>query len=203
MDTCVKLSLTHYVICENLGIAHNPIGIYTSIKQSTVTSYFHLFSITPLTSPFYGNVFQSILEQCSNDQNIPLSSFVLIQSSCVTLPWDPLKIYSFIIGQTCLHISQDDDPATLIGFYLPIQEYLPRQHVSNMSAYACKDIQEFVKTEYYGLVSNKYVQDLAFVLDVAFIDGKTNIVFLGMANVFLCCYEWCNKSSQLQSIAGL
>ena len=72
-----------------------------------------------------------------------------------------------------------------------------------MLAHACEDIQELVKTEYSGSVSNKDVQDIAFVLDPAFIDGKTNIVFLGMANAFLCRYEWCNKACQLQTVADL
>jgi len=65
----------------------------------------------------------------------------------------------------------------LIEFYLPIEEYLPRQHVPDMSAHGWKDIAEVVKTEYSDLVSNKDVLDLVFVLDPAFIDGKTNIIF--------------------------
>jgi len=139
----------------------------------------------------------------SHDQNIPLYSFMLIQKSCLLLPWDPLKNYSSIVGQTCSDISQSNDPSTLIEFYLPIQEYLPEQHVPDMSAHACKDIVEVVKTEYSGSVSNKDVLDLVFVLDPAFIDGKTNVVFVGMAFAFLCQYEWCSKSHHLCSIADI
>jgi len=85
-----------------------------------------------------------------------------------------LDKYSNIVGRTCSDISQSNDPATLIEFYLPIQEYLPGQHIPDISAHGCTEV---VKTAYSGLVSNKDVLDLAFVLDPAFIDGKTNIFF--------------------------
>jgi len=81
----------------------------------------------------------------------------------IKLLCDVTMMGSSIVGQTCFDMSQGNDPAALIEFYLPIQEYLPGQHVPNISAHACKDIQELVKTEYSGSVSNKYVKDLAFV----------------------------------------
>jgi len=93
-----------------------------------------------------------------------------------------------------------NDPSTLVEFYLPLQEYLPGHHIPDVSAHACEDIEEIVKTEYIGTVSNQDIVDLAFVLDPTFVDGKTNIVFLGMVNAFICCYVWCAKLKKLQSI---
>jgi len=141
----------------------------------------------------------------SNEQNIPLCSFVLIRSTCATFPWDPLKEFSSIIGRTCSGISNEsNNPATLVDFYLPIQEYLPGIHIPDMSVRACEDIRELIKMEHSGTISNKDVLDLAFVLNPAFIDAKTNIVCLGMANAFICRYEWCSDSSQqLRMIADL
>ncbi len=121
----------------------------------------------------------------------------------MTLPWDPVKQYSSIVGRTCSDISRINNPSTLIEFYLPFQEYLPGHHIPDMSAHACEDIQEIVKTEYSGTVSNQDIVDLAFVLQPTFVDGKTNIVFLGMANAFICRYVWCTRSKKLQSIADL
>jgi len=139
----------------------------------------------------------------SIEQNIPLSSFILIRSTCATLPWDPLNKFSRIIGRTCSDIFQSEDLATLIEYYLPIKEYLPGIHIPDGSAHACDDIQEVVKTKYTGTVSNKDILDLAFILEPAFIEGKTNIVFFGMANAFICRYEWCSDSKQLRSINDL
>jgi len=113
----------------------------------------------------------------SYEQNILFYTFVLIQKSCDTLPWDPIKQFSNIVGRTCSDILQINDPATLIEFFLPLKEHLPEHHIPDMSAQACKDIQELVKTEHSGAVSNQDIVDLAFVLDPTFIDGKTNIVF--------------------------
>jgi len=121
----------------------------------------------------------------------------------VTLPWDPLFKCSIIIGQTRSNVNHNDDPATLVEFYLPIKEYLPAIHIPDISAHACEDIRELVKTEYSGTVSNNDVLDLAFVLDPVFIDAKTNIVFLGMSNAFICRYKWCSITKQLQSIENL
>jgi len=97
----------------------------------------------------------------------------------VTLPWDPLKKFSSIIGQTCSNISErSNNPATVIEFYLPIKEYIPGLHIPDISARACECIPEVVKTEYTGAISNEDILDLAFVMDPAFIDERTNIVFL-------------------------
>jgi len=79
-------------------------------------------------------------------------------------------------------------------FYLPIREYLPGVHIPDMSAHACEDIWEVVKTEYSSAISNKDVVDIVFVLDPVFIHEKTNIVFLGMENAFICRYKWCSNS---------
>jgi len=118
----------------------------------------------------------------------------------MTLPWDPRKQFSSIVGRTCSDVSRMNDPSTLVEFYLPLQEYLPGHHIPDVSAHACEDIEEIVKTEYIGTVSNQDIVDLAFVLDPTFVDGKTNIVFLGMVNVFICRYVWCAKLKKLQSI---
>jgi len=128
----------------------------------------------------------------SYDQNIPLYSFLLIKKSCVTLPWDLIKQFSSIIGQTCLDISWINNPSALVEFYLPLQKYLPGyHHIPHMSAHACKDIQEVVKIKHScGTVSNWDSIDLAFVLGPTFIDGKTNIVFLQMVNEIICHYVW-------------
>jgi len=140
----------------------------------------------------------------STDQNVPLGSFVLIQTTCVTLPWYPSKHFSSVVGRTCSDIVRiNTDPATLIEIYLPMQEYLPGCHTPDMSARACEDIQELVKTEHCATVSNKDIIDLAFVLEPVFIDIKTNIVFLGMTNAFLCRYEWLPASEKLHVIADL
>jgi len=141
----------------------------------------------------------------SNDQNVPFGSFVLIRTSCVTLPWDPSKHFSSIVGRTCSDVlsMNNSDPATLIEIFLPMKEYLPGHHVPDISAGACDDIQELVKTELRAEVINKDVMDLAFVLDPVFIDVKTNIVFLGMTNAFLCRYEWIPVSQKLHVIANI
>jgi len=118
----------------------------------------------------------------------------------MTLPWDPRKQFSSIVGRTCSDVSRMNDPSMLVEFYLPLQEYLPGHHIPDVSAHACEDIEEIVKTEYIGTVSNQDIVDLAFVLDPTFVDGKTNIVFLGMVNVFICRYVWCAKLKKLQSI---
>ena len=115
-------------------------------------------------------------------------------------PWDTSKKFSSIIGRTCSDVFHSDDPAALIEYYLPIQEYIPGIHLPDVSAHACDDIRELVKTKYTGTISNKDVLDLAFILKPAFIEGKTNIVFFGMANAFICRYEWCSISKQLRSI---
>jgi len=72
---------------------------------------------------------------------------------------------------------QNSDPATLVEFFLPMQEYLPGHHVPDIYAHACEDIKELVKTEHSAAISNEDISDLAFVLDPGFIDEKTNIVF--------------------------
>jgi len=89
-----------------------------------------------------------------------------------------------------MDIFQANEPATLIELFVPLQEYLPGHHIPDMSAHACEDIKELVKMEHKAKISNEDVMDLAFVLDPGFIDEKTNIVFWGMKNVFLCQYEW-------------
>jgi len=139
----------------------------------------------------------------SNDQNVPIGSFVLIQRSCKTLPWEPLKQYSSIVGRTCSDIIENNAPATLIEFFLPMQEYLPGHHVPDMYAHACEDIMELVKTEHTATISNEDILDLAFVLDPVFIGEKTNIAFLGMENVFLCRYEWSDASQKMHNIDDL
>jgi len=60
-----------------------------------------------------------------------------------------------------------------------------------------------MKTEYSAAISNKDVLDLVFVLDLAFIDVKTNIIFLGMENAFLCHYKWCSSLKELQHTDNL
>jgi len=139
----------------------------------------------------------------SNEQNVPLGSFVLIRSSCSTLPWDGMRTFSSIVGLTCTDIFQANEPATLIELFVPLQEYLPGHHIPDMSARACENIKELVKTEHKATVSNEDVIDLAFVLDPGFIDKKTNIVFLGMENVFLCRYEWSVACHNICTIENL
>jgi len=139
----------------------------------------------------------------SNEQNVPLGSFVMIGRSCTTLPWDPVKQFSIIVGRTCSDIYYNNNPATVIEFFLPIQEYLPGHHIPDIHAHACEDIMELVKTEQRATISNEDIFDLAFVLDPGFIDEKTNIVFLGMENMFLCHYKWSDASQKMHSIADL
>jgi len=139
----------------------------------------------------------------SSDQNVPIGSFVLIQSSCASLPWHPVKKFSSIVGRTCSDIFRANDPATLIEFFLPIEEYLPGHHIPDMSARACEDIKEVVKTEHKATISNQDIVDLAFVLEPGFVDEKTNIVFLGMENAFLCRYEWSEAAHKMRKIADL
>jgi len=55
-------------------------------------------------------------------------------------PWDTSKKFSSIIGQTCSDVFHCDDPATLIEYYLPIQEYILGIHLPEVSAHACDDI---------------------------------------------------------------
>ncbi len=98
---------------------------------------------------------------------------------------------------------QNHDPATLVEFFLPVQEYLPGHHVPDMYARACEDIKELVKTEHSAAINNEDILDLAFVLDPGFIDEKTNIVFLGMENVFLCRYEWLCASQKMHNFVDL
>jgi len=110
---------------------------------------------------------------------------VLIQSSCSTLPWDPIKQFSSIVGQTCTKIFWFNDPATLIELFAPLQKYLPGHHIPDMSAHVCKDIKELlVQTKHSATISNEDVLDLAFVLDPGFIAKKTNIVLLGMESIY-------------------
>jgi len=137
----------------------------------------------------------------SSDQNLPIGSFVLIQSSCAILPWHPVKKFSSIVGRTCSDIFWVNDPATLIEFFLPIKEYLPGHHIPDMSACACEDIKEVVKTEHKAAISNQDIVDLAFVLEPGFVDKKMNIVFLGMENAFLCHYEWSEAAHKMRKIA--
>ncbi len=139
----------------------------------------------------------------SNEQNVPLGSFVMIAQSCATLPWDPIKQFSSIVGRTCSDIFHNNHPATVVEIFLPMQEYLPGHHVPDMHAHACEDIKELVKTEKRATICNQDISDLAFVLDPTFIDEKTNIVFLGMENVFLCRYEWSDESQKMHSIVEL
>jgi len=139
----------------------------------------------------------------SNEQNVPLGSFVMIGRSCSTLPWDPIKQFSSIFGRTCSDIFHDNNPATVVEIFLPMQEYLPGHHVPDMHAHACENIKELVKTEKRATISNQDISDLAFVLNPKFIDEKTNIVFLGMENVFLCRYEWSDDSQKMCSIVEL
>ncbi len=102
---------------------------------------------------------------------------MLIQRSCSTLPWDPIKQFSSIVGQTCTKIFWFNDPATLIELFAPLQKYLPGHHIPDMSAHGCKDIKELlVQTKHSATISNEDVLDLAFVLDPGLIAKKTNIV---------------------------
>jgi len=101
-----------------------------------------------------------------------------------------MRKFSSIAGLTCTNIFQANEPATVIELFVPLQEYLPGHHILDMFACACKDIKELVKMGHKATISSEDVMDLAFVLDPGFIDEKTNIVFLGMENVFLCRYEW-------------
>jgi len=127
----------------------------------------------------------------------------MIGRSCTTLPWDPVKQFSIIVGRTCSDIYYNNNPATVIEFFLPIQEYLPGHHIPDIRAHACEDIKELVKTEQRATISNEDIFDLAFVLDPGFIDEKTNVVFLGMENVFLCRYKWSDASQKMHSMADL
>jgi len=139
----------------------------------------------------------------SNKHNVPLGSFVMIGRSCATLPWDLVKQFSIIVGRTCSVIFHNNNPATVIEFFLPIQEYLPGHHIPDIHAHACDDIMELVKTEQRATISNEDIFDLAFALNPGFIDKKTNIVFLGMENMFLCHYKWSDASQKMHSIADL
>jgi len=86
---------------------------------------------------------------------------------------------------------QNHDPATLVEFFLPVQEYLPGHHVPDMYARACEDIKELVKTEHSAAINNEDILDLAFVLDPGFIDEKTNIVFWGWKMCFSVAMNGC------------
>ncbi len=140
-DTYATLSFRCYIINTNLnGVTEYPIG--TCIKMPTVTSS-SLPSIIPLTFKFScssATMHSNLFLNSSIDQNIPLSSFIIIQSTCATFPWNILKKFSSIIGQTCSDVFHCDDPATLIEYYLPIQEYILGIHLPEVSAHACDDI---------------------------------------------------------------
>jgi len=100
-----------------------------------------------------------------------------------TVPWDPVKQFSGIVGRTCSDIFHNN-PATVVEFFLPMQDYLPGHHVPDIYAHACEDIKELVKMEKRATISNEDILDLAFVLHPGFMDGKTNMYFLGWKTCF-------------------
>jgi len=107
-ETYVKILVRDYIIFKNLnGVTQHSIGTCITPTNGYQSHFppplFHYDSISTMHSNLFLNG--------SNDQNIPLCSFVVIWSTCATLPLDLLKKFSIIIGWTCSDISERrDDP---------------------------------------------------------------------------------------------
>jgi len=145
-----------------------------------------------------------------NNLNLPVTEghFVVISTGSEDLPWlqsdaatfqcyeseVPVnRRFSFIVGQIK---GYSESGTIMVEFYLPLNEFLPRNANSRMSINSgpCAGIKELIKTPYIGCVKNVDVIDLAFVFSPLFLENVTHAVVAGMENVFICRYMFKDKN---------
>jgi len=142
--------------------------------------------------------------------NLPVTEghYVIVDKNSIDVPWlqsnaTALKCYnsdlpihpfsflfSFIVGQ--INGILEKTGTMRMGFYLPLQEFIPSTANSHMSINSspCAGIKELISTPYVGCINNDNVIDLAFVFSPIFLQNGTHAV---MDNVFISQYMYMDK----------